>query len=149
MSTEGVELSPELVEMIARECAAAPGVETGGLILVAGERASVTGPGPAAVRTPDRLEWDASFIAGALTVAADLGAELLGRWHKHTSPVILASSADAASAEQLRRALGGAEFCDLIVACDREDQPIGWSAYHCTEGGYERIQVTLPQEAEA
>lgn len=141
-----VQIGAELVEMITAACAEAPGVETGGLILLHGEGCTVTGPGPAALLQPRALEWDVSFIAGVLGVAGALGAKPFARWHKHTSPIILASEEDRASAEQLRLALGRDELVDVIVACGPDDRPIGWSAYVCTADEYRRVHLELPWE---
>lgn len=137
-------LDARAVEMITLGCGFAQGVETGGLLLRLRGRSYATGPGPGAIQTPDRLEWEPSFVAGCYLTAMLLGADVIGRWHKHTAPVILASDEDRRSAHLFRRALGIEEIVDVIVACDSEDRPIGWSAYLCTEAGYERMQMEIP-----
>lgn len=135
---------------IADHCAAAPGMEIGGVI--AGtvdfeEVRYVSGPGPAAELAAGALLWDAAYIEAwilAQWARPRTDNAILGRWHKHPLPVLSASAEDKAGAEAFRQALGLEAMFDLIVACGGDDEPIGWAAYRCTVGGYERIDVQPP-----
>jgi hypothetical protein len=139
-----VKLGIEAVQLISALCAAAPGVETGGLVVLSGDSGFVTGPGPAATQKSQALEWDASYIVGVLDAIAHAGTwRVHGRWHKHTSPVILASEDDQESAQRFRQLIGADELVDVIVACDAEDRPIGLSAYLCTADEYRRVDLEL------
>lgn len=138
-----VALGSLLRQDIARLCANTPGVETGGLILNGRHGLLPTGPGPLAVCTRYALEWDTSYVLGCIETAQALGCEVLGRWHAHPSPVLLASERDRESAEQFRQAIGAEEIIDVIVACEA-GKTIGWAAYVCSEGGHERAEIELP-----
>lgn len=130
-------LSRAATQQIAALCAAAPGVETGGLLVDGLGQVFATGPGPGAVMKPHLLEWDASYIAGVLDAVSHAGVwRVVGRWHKHTSPVIDASVDDRGSAERFRQLIGAPELVDVVVACDADDRTIGWAVYLCTAGEY-------------
>lgn len=153
MRTEAIErvtVTPtaEAISQITRLCAAAPGVETGGLIIESLGHGFATGPGPAAVQEGQALEWDASYIAGILDALAHAGVwKVVARWHKHTSPIVLASAQDRLSAMELLRVTGDEELVDVIVACDAEDRPISWAAYMCRPGSYERVNLEPPERS--
>lgn len=139
-----VSLDAGITSSIARHCAETPGVEFGGVMITGPLGSYATGAGPGARMGATELVWEATYIAGCLEVAAGLGCEFIGRWHKHTTPIILASAEDRASAEHLRRSIGG-DVIDVIVACDGPT-PIAWAAYLCTDAGYERVELELPGE---
>jgi len=145
-ATFTVVLDAPMVERITEWCAATPGVETGGLLILHGDHGYASGPGPGAVCAARALEFDTAYIAGVAETAVGLGAEILGRWHKHPNPIILASEDDRTSADLFRRALGLESFVDVIVGCDR-NAPIGWSAYLCSEGEYRRVHLEVPTGA--
>lgn len=124
------------------ECSKRPGVETAGVMHLSRHGNGMAhGPGPQARCTPNSCEWDAEAVFASLCIARDLGSTILGRWHKHTSPIILASDTDKESARAFLEATGLPEMLDLIVACDAEDKPIGWALYVCTPDEYRRAEL--------
>lgn len=127
---------------VERECRMASATETAGLLLLTPEGDGMaTGPGARARFAPDACEWDADEIARTIDTARHLGAPILGRWHKHTSSIILASDTDRESARAFLEATGLPEMLDLIVACDEHDRPIGWALYVCTPEEYRRAEL--------
>lgn len=131
---------PAAVARIRHLCTTTRGVETGGLLLARdGVIQAVTGSGPAAVAGPRRLSWDPSYIAGCLDILEQTDLEVVGRWHKHVSPVIRASSDDREGAAAFLRALELDAMVDVIVATGNGDEPIAIAAYGCTVAGYEEI----------
>lgn len=145
MSTATVRIHPEARERIEHFCAQRPGYEEGGIIIESDHSVCVTDSGPHAEHASDSLAWDTSYIFGCIEVAGALGGRVIGRWHSHTSPVILPSDEDKTSAAALRKVLGTDEIIDLIVATDA-GKPIAWAAYLCSDAGYERVGIELPGE---
>lgn len=144
---------PDAAAEIARLCADAPGTETGGVLFgwrsreVAAEVIEVTGPGPNAILLPRELEWDASYIQGVIHggLLARGTFEIIGRWHKHASPVILASQEDRRGAEWFRKAIAPeSATIELIVATGENDEPLAYGAYLCTCDGLQRIECDQP-----
>lgn len=149
-------VGPAAIETITALARSSPTVETGGILF--GPRGARDGhradaeracrPGPRAVATASSLEWDDSYLIGFLEAMATVGAgAVVGRWHTHPSGSLEASSTDEVWADVFRRALGLAAIVDLVVAC-RAGAPIGWTAYLCTEGRYERVCLELPRESD-
>lgn len=136
-----VPLAPELVRIIDGHCRAAVGTETCGVLA---ERHGIvcyaSGPGKKAVLEHGSAQWDAEFIAGWMEGCREMvGGRVMGRWHKHTAPTILATPDDKLSAEMFRQYLALPAMVDLLIASGNEDEPIAWQAYLCTSGGYDRI----------
>lgn len=127
------------------QCRCAPGLETAGVLLMSAKGDGMaSGPGLEARRTPTRCDWDPQHIAYIVEFVRQTGGTVLGRWHKHTSPIILASDTDRESADVFREALALPVMLDLIVACGADDRPIAWAAYLCSDAGYERVDLELP-----
>lgn len=137
-----VHLEARARDWVADECARAPGTETCGVLYLNERgRAGATGPGRHAVLASDTCEWDAAWIANALATIPAAGGTILGRWHKHTAPILLASDTDKESARAFLAATGLPEMLDLIVACGEHDVPIGWAVYVCTPEEYRRVEL--------
>lgn len=148
-------LDSAALDQITHECAIAPSAETGGVLIgeVQGDTAKVcaaTGPGPNAVCRARRLDWDASYIQGVVHgVDASVVLKVIGRWHKHASPIILPSEDDRRGAEWFRQCMGDlATSVELIVACDENDAPMAFGAFHCTnDEGMTRITMAIDEMA--
>lgn len=135
----------DIVDDVRFHCLAAPGCETAGVLLLTPEgEGRASGPGLEALQTVDRCDWDPQHIAYIVDFVRQAGGTILGRWHKHTSPIILASDTDRESAAVFRDALALPVMLDLIVACGADDRPIAWAAYLCSDAGYERVELELP-----
>lgn len=131
-------IHPGEIRGIDAECRHAVGTETGGLLIQRPGVLYATDPGPRAVLTRDSMQWDAEYIARWLDVL--LPGELVGRWHKHCGPILLASEADRQSAEAFRRIVRTETILDLIVATE-DDAPIAYAAYLCSADGYQRLAI--------
>jgi len=144
-----LKVRPEAAAQIAQLCADAPQLETGGVLVgwryneVAAEVVHATGPGPNALLQAREMEWDPSYIQGIMDgiQLTRGGFGIIGRWHKHAAPVILASQQDRHGAEWFRMAIAPEDATvELIVGTGENDMPLAYGAYLCTCDGLQRIE---------
>lgn len=156
-------LSRSLLATVEFEVAKAAGTETGGLFIAYRENDGTAlpvlscGPGPNADLQYDNFLWDAEHVQSWLFTAARAAERvapharrdwLIGRWHKHTLPVVNPSPEDAEGAELLAIAFGQEEIVDLIVACDGHDTPLHFGAFAYRIGrGYAPLETTSTRRA--
>ena len=146
-----ISISPEAAAEISALCERAPGVETGGAMFGvqrAGvlEIVHVCGPGPLARATPRTLEWDASYVTGYIEAVHQVEAgpvAFVGRWHRHTTLLALASEPDRTGAHKTRDELRLPSIADVIVATGQGHTPRAWCGYICTDAGYHRTELEV------
>ena len=160
----GLFLSRTLLATVEFEIAKAVGVETGGLFIAYRDADGTAfpvlacGPGPGATLEFNTFGWDDRFVAewlftaarAAERVAEHAGRDwLVGRWHKHTLPVVNPSPQDAEGAAVLVEAFSQEELIELIVACDGHDKPLHFGAFLFRPGvGYASLPTTNRRDSQ-
>lgn len=152
-------LSRSLLATVEFEVAKAIGTETGGVFVgyVNDEGLAIPvlacGPGPRAKLGFDSFEWDAEHVAEWLFIASraatrvagyDAREWIVGRWHKHTLPIVRPSAEDAAGALSLAHSFELPALAELIVACDGGDVPLHFGAFlfDRDSAAYEELPTT-------